>query len=767
MSTDPHADTISADEASVTGPAIVGARYELIALLGAGGMGNVYKARDRELDELVALKVLRPEIAGAPGAIERFRRELKLARRVTHPNVARVFDIGELGPDKILTMELVVGESLAALLEREGALSAARAVEIASAICAGVAAAHAAGVVHRDLKPDNVLLGSDGRVVVTDFGIARAAAAEAGKTAGGFVGTPAYMAPEQVEAAAVIDHRADIYALGEILYEMLTGERAWPGESVLAVVAARLTRPPPDARTKRPHVDASLAQLALECMAKSAGERPASMQAIATELARITLPTSATVPPPRSPSHAPPPRPAKDAPGAHKRVAVLPFRNMGPPTDDYVADGLTEDLIDLLSVSRGLRVRSRGVVMGHKGSDRDTRDIGRELDVDVVVEGSVRRAPGAIRIAARLVSVADGFQVWARRFDGVDAELLVLNERVAQAVAQALTVDIEGESRGAADPEAVDLYLRAREAHLAYFGTRDTAAKLFSTALEHSPDDPRVLAGYVMAHARPTTGATDVAALRVTAERALRLAPTLADAHVALAAVLFQLNDVASAVAPLLRALRLAPNHADAHDLLGRLLLEADDPAGVPHVEAAMALEPKMGLPRSALSRHVMLAGDVERAEEILDGASDPSTLPGIRSRYVLWTNDRARAKELLAHFGPDTARGMSRIIRMLLEVVANGTRVTDMGFDALGIRAPRWVACMGQLRAECACAVGDTDLAMQAMTAADEATIYDVAWADRCPVLAPLRKHDAWPEIRDRIAARAASASKAYAAGI
>jgi serine/threonine-protein kinase len=507
MSTDPHAETISADDASASGPVVVGARYELIALLGAGGMGNVYKARDRELDEVVALKVLKPEIAGAPGALDRFRRELKLARRVTHPNVARVFDIGELGPDKILTMELVAGESLAALLEREGALSVARAIEIASSICAGVGAAHTAGVVHRDLKPDNVLLGSDGRVVVTDFGIARAVASDAGKTAGGFAGTPAYMAPEQVEATATIDHRADVYALGEILYEMLTGERAWRGDSVLAIVAARLVNPPPDARGKRPDLDDQLAQIALTCMAKAPADRFPSMQAVATALAAITLPKIASVPPPRLDA----PLVHHAAPSAQKRVAVLPFRNMGPSSDDYVADGLTEDLIDQLSVSRGLRVRSRGVVMQHKGSDRDTREIGRELDVDVVVEGSVRRAPGAIRIAARVVSVADGFQVWARRFDGVEAELLVLNEHVAQAVAQALTVDCEGESRGAAaDPEVLDLYLRAREAHLAYFGRdRDTAAELFAQALSRSPDDPRLIAGYVMARARPTGGGVD------------------------------------------------------------------------------------------------------------------------------------------------------------------------------------------------------------------------------------------------------------------
>ena len=260
-------------------------------MIGSGGMGTVYRARDLELDEVVALKVLRRELLSAPGIVDRFRREAKLARRVTHRNVARVFDIGEHEGEKFLTMELVDGESLAATIAREGAFSVVRAVEIAAAIAAGLASAHAAGVIHRDLKPDNVLIASDGRVVLTDFGIARAIISSGpAATVGGLVGTPAYMAPEQVEGREV-DARADLYALGALMFELVTGHRAWARRTAIFVVAAaRLTSPPPDPRARRPDLPAPAAELIMRCLARQPEHRPASAEEVSAWLGTITLP---------------------------------------------------------------------------------------------------------------------------------------------------------------------------------------------------------------------------------------------------------------------------------------------------------------------------------------------------------------------------------------------------------------------------------------------------------------------------------------------
>jgi serine/threonine-protein kinase len=481
---------------SAATPALVGGRYTILGLVGVGGMGSVYRARDAELDEVVALKVLRKELVEMPGMLERFRQEVKLARRVTHRNIARTFDIGEHEGEKFLTMEYVDGESLAELCG-DGPMPLERVVGLSRDICAGLSAAHAAGVVHRDLKPDNVLVGKDGRLVITDFGIARALREgdDVVKTNGRPIGTPAYMAPEQVQGGDV-DARADLYALGAMLYELLTGERAWPGDSVFAVAAARLVQPPPDPRQKNPGLPDDVAAVVLRCMAKDPDQRFASAEEVARALdAALAAATSVPVGLPRQRASARPPAETT------KNVAVLPFRNQGPAEDEYIADGLTDDLIDALSMTRGLRVQARGAVMRFKAGDRDPREIGRQLDVQVVVDGSVRKSGGKLRVNARLVSVADGFQLWAKRFDRPEAEFLAVGDEAANAIAEALTLVRDLPAREApTDPLAIDLYLRARHAyHAGWAMNVDVAVRLFEEALARAPDDPQILAGYALA----------------------------------------------------------------------------------------------------------------------------------------------------------------------------------------------------------------------------------------------------------------------------
>jgi TolB-like protein len=749
------AETLAATTPSEPRP-VLGKRYELEALLGSGGMGNVYRARDIELDEVVALKVLRPEIASKEGIIERFRREVKLARRVTHPNVARVFDIGEHGGDRILTMELVEGEPLSALLAR-GRVPLARAVEIGRAICAGVAAAHGAGVVHRDLKPDNVMIAKDGRVVVTDFGIARAAA-DSARTVG-FVGTPAYMAPEQIDERVVVDHRADVYAFGALLYELMTGERAWQGESLWALAAARLTEPPPDPRAKRPDLPAAVAEVVLRCMQRAPGDRYPSMDDVSTALAGVVV-TSASV----SSVVTPAPIPSASTASGEKRVAVLPFANLGPPDQEYVADGLTEDLIDALSVARGLRVRSRGMVMRFKGTSGDARDVGRDLDVQVVIEGSVRRTPSGFRVNARLVSVADGFQLWARKFDVAENELLAQNDVIAHAIADALTVDLEGAVRApAADAEALDLYLRARHAsHLAF--TDPTASlKLFEAALGRSPNDPRVLAGRAMAGSMQWMWPPDERdKCFASAERSLVLAPLLPEAHVAVAGCRCNDGNTVGTIAPARRALRLAPGNAEAHDLLGRCLVDAFSDAAEGHSRAALAAEPSFEFPWISLARHYAFRGAWADVEHALDRAS-PAVRMRVWARFALWQRDSARARAILAEMGP-TRGPTADLARSWLELVAYGKPSEGMPKELAAAPLSAFLRFFfNEMHAEIAAYSGRTEVVLATMQKLDAQGHTNLGWIEHCPLFEDFRALPEAAVIRRNHATRAAAIVAEY----
>jgi serine/threonine-protein kinase len=774
----PIADTLAASPDSLltsggapasSGPAVVGERYEILGLLGSGGMGNVYRALDRELSEVVALKVLRPELVDAPDAVERFRREVKLARRITHPNVARVFDIGERGGAKIFTMELIDGEPLSATLAREGRLAPARAVEVASAICAGLGAAHAAGVIHRDLKADNVLVERGGRVVLGDFGIARALVADDAAVTGGFVGTPAYMAPEQIEGGAV-DERTDVYALGCLLYEMLTGARPWPGDNVFAVAAARLLHPPPDPLAQRPELPASLGAVVTRCLARQPADRFASVTEVAAALGALAegaAPLGAVITP--APSGAPRAhRPAEAQPRAQTSVAVLPFRNAGPPEQDYVADGLTEDVIDLLSMSAGLRVCSRGMVMRWKGVERDPREIGRELAVQIVVEGAVRRTTGGVRISARLISVTDGVQLWARRFDRPDAELLGVSDDAARAVAEALTAEIGGPARRSeAAPEAMDFYLRARAAYHHFFDdpTGVGYLELFERAVALAPDNPRILAGYAMARAR--AWAASPAARRAAEEAAASAAasaPDLPETQLALATVRYERGEAATAVTALRRAIALQPGNGDAHELLGRILAEtprAEDARR--HLLAALALEPGHVLGRLALARLHELGGRPDEADRLCAERPE-ATRPGL-GRLLMWRRDARGAAELLTHL--DGSDAPTRVTRLFLAPMT-GAAADYYLLEALTDPArstTRARIFFLQLVAEVAAASGDAARALDAVERAAEAPCFDVVWADGCPLFEGLRGEPRFVAARALIAARAEKVAEAYAA--
>jgi serine/threonine-protein kinase len=745
-------------------------RYQILGLVGSGGMGTVYRARDRELDEIVALKMLRREVLAQAGILDRFRQEAKLARRVTHANVARTYDIGESDGDKFLTMEFIDGESLAAKLTREGALAPHEVRTIASGICAGLHAAHAAGILHRDLKPDNVLLARDGRVVITDFGIARAFTdSSRAATLGVALGTPSYMAPEQVEGVTDLDARCDVYALGAMLYECLVGERAWNGESIWAIAAARLMHPPPDPRAKRPELPGGAAELVLKCMARKREDRFASAADVAGALAALTMPTQVAR------ASLPPPAPAPIDADA-KAIAVLPFRNLGAPEDQYLAEGLTDDLVDGLSMTRGLRVLARGAVARAHRADRDAREIGRELRVQVVVDGSIRRLAGMLRISARVVSVADGFQLWAKRFDRSERDVLQVSDDVANAVAEALTVRRDAPARPApTDARAVDLYLRARHAlHKGWFEDVNEAIALFEQALAIAPDDPTILAGYARAQVRRFTfqrisGGNDADVLaEKAAEKALAHAPHLGEARAALAQLKWVLGDHVGCARDLREALRVAPSSSDLNEIYGRMLLEAGEPQrAIACLSAAVALEPTIDMQSGDLVRGKALMGDWSAYDAALEEQVPAGTLSTPRwfmlTRLTMWRRDPALTAAVRSKLQAHQFALKQEILQILDMCDARvPVAVVQDGLDAWSSapgRAKRGPMFFRQLGAELAAFTGDSERALRAMEDADGVGLIDLTWVDRCPLLEPLRGEPRFQAVRARVAARAREA--------
>ena len=749
------ADDLGTAATAATAPGapatLIADRYEVLGLLGQGGMGRVYRARDTKLDEVVALKMLRRELAEVPGMLERFRQEVKLARRVTHANVVRTYDLGSHGDDHFLTMEYVDGRSLAQQLD-DGPIAVDEAIRIARAVAAGLAAAHASAVTHRDLKPDNILVGRDGRIAINDFGIARLAQ-EPSVTGDKFAGTPAYMAPEQVEGRELTP-AADVYAFGTILFEMLTGRRAWRGEDAFVVALARLREPPPDPRMVRASVPDGLAQLCLACMAREVTARPADGAALLGLLASVH---SADITAARA---FPRTVPTKQS----RAVAILPLRATGELAE--IAEGLSEEIVDALTMTRALRVRPLASVRaaatapGGGGIDRDSRELGEQLGVDVVVDGSIRKRGTQVRIAARAIGVADGFQLWASHFDcGVDG-LLAVGDEVVRAIARALVVDLEVPERGALDARIAERYLEGKARLRAGWvegRVKDVIASL-EEVLPEAPNDPRVLATLAMALARAGFY-DDPAALRRArqlADQALAVAPTFGEAQLAKAFVHFYANETPEGAQLLRRTVESVPGFAQAQGLLGSLLLEAGSlDEALLHLEAARSIDPTQYA--SELARAYVYAGRLDEAIDLLRSAGERQLyVQTAIARYAMW---RGETYQITATIPDDLPAGMSeyfRIAKQVHEVRSVTLEQRNAVMSGLDSANPRLKATRCQFISEFLVFLREYDLAMQIIEVGVEAGLLDTLWMEQCPLLAPLRGRPEFQASAKIVAARA-----------
>lgn len=509
------ARTIGADELLAAEYGIEG--YEVLALVGAGGMGEVYRARDLRLDREVAIKIL-PSMSGDLLSWRRFEEEARAASALNHPNIVTIYAAGHDEKVAYIAMELVRGRTLRSMLAG-GELARAAVLDIAVQIADGLAAAHAAGIIHRDLKPDNVMVTADGLVKILDFGIAKrerglAGPAQAldrgrrspGGSASTISGTAGYMSPEQA-AGLSIDHRTDQFSFGAIVYEMLSGRRCFERESKAATIRAVVSEscgplPQPDGTSAR-----SLVRLVEKCLAKDRGDRYATTVDLLAAMRRIRQATidedrrrgltrrqvlwltgaavfgaAAAAGNWRLWAHAPPIR----------KLAVLPFANPAGDEDvEYLCEGLADSLIRRLSLTRGVEVKAMSAVLHFKGSAEIPSAIGRELDADLVLTGSLNRRVGRLTVSAELVDVASATRLWGDQLDRPQADVLAVHDEIAAAILRSLGLSPapEDERRFAraltTDPRAYDLYLQAvhyfnLESEEAYLTARDLLTRAIS-----------------------------------------------------------------------------------------------------------------------------------------------------------------------------------------------------------------------------------------------------------------------------------------------
>jgi len=535
-------------------------------------MAVVFLAHDLRHDRQVALKVLKPEISAEVGA-ERFLREIKLAARLTHPHILPVYDSGEAEGLLFYVMPNMEGQSLRERLDRERQLPLEEALRITREVASALDYAHRQHVLHRDVKPENILL-HEGNVMLADFGIGKALSGGKSITQTGmFVGTPAYISPEQAAGETSLDGRSDLYSLGCVLYEMLAGEPPFTGATAQIIISKRFVSPIPKVRAARDVPDA-VDEAVTRALARTPADRFSSA-ADFLEALKISRD------PAKGPLATPPD--AQKSPPRQKAIAVLPLANMSAdPENEYFSDGMTEEIINVLARVPGLQVASRSSCFSFKGKTVDIREVGEKLGVSTVVDGSVRKIGNRIRITAELISVENGYHLWSETYDRQLEDVFAIQDEIARAIVEALKVRLSHDSEQLVVPaknlEAYNLDLRAR------FLNRKSNESSLKKSLALSQQVLLLEPGYARAYATmadcwcrladdfmPPDDAYPRA--KAAATRALQLEPDLPEALIALGKILGWYEwDFAGAERTLRRAVALSPNDGDAHYGLASIL---------------------------------------------------------------------------------------------------------------------------------------------------------------------------------------------------
>ena len=671
--------------------------YRVVAHLGQGGMGEVWVAEDAKLGRKVALKTLPARVAADPDRRARFEREARAIAALNHPNIVTIHSVEESEGIVFLTMERIEGRTLAEVIPARG-LPLDRFFNLAVPLAGALAAAHQKGITHRDLKPANVMVTSDGRVKVLDFGLAKlaepapgesTATATAGITAEGkILGTAAFMSPEQAEGKPV-DARSDVFSLGIVMYQMATGEQPFKGDTPISTITSILRDTPVSIGELKPAMPRHLGRVVARCLAKEPDRRyqtaldvrneleglraeidSGEIDATATSVSGIKrLPRAARsrrlVPVAAAlvaaavlvgagvilwPKLRGGPSRAGAPDGTEKKsIAVLPFVNMSDDAkNDYFSDGLAEELLNVLAKVPGLKVAARTSSFHFKGATGNMADIGSQLGVETILEGSVRRAGKRVRITAELINAADGFQLWSETYDRELNDIFAIQEDIAGEVVAALKIKLLGPGGAAPTParqattnvEAHDAYLlgqqkmaRRTSASLA------EAAQSFQKAIDLDPDYALAYVGLSDATQRlgeyaNLSSAEVLAKAEPLVGKALTLDDRLGEAYASLAGLETMKGNVPAAEANFRKAIELSPNYSMAYMWYGLLLRDRDPGKQLEMFRKALELDPLSPVVNVNIASALRAAGRPEEAVERCRRAIEIE--PGLANAYAL-----------------------------------------------------------------------------------------------------------------------------------
>jgi serine/threonine protein kinase/tetratricopeptide (TPR) repeat protein len=590
--------------------------YKILEKLGEGGMGVVYKAQDTRLDRFVAIKLLPSNLSNSVDNKARFLQEAKATAALNHPNILSMYDVGEHGETMFLVLELVEGKTLSAHiagLQSGSGVPVKQAIDWALQIAQGLRAAHDKNIIHRDIKPHNIMLTAQNQIKIMDFGLAKLTTGSSMTKTGTSLGTLSYMSPEQAQGLPA-DQRSDQWSLGVVLYEMLTTEAPFKAEHAAGLTYLIINEDPPGPSVLDRRIPHALDTVVKKMLEKDRSQRYQDMSDVlrAIEAARTELDsaTSAT---------------------KAKAIAVLPFANMSNDAEnEYFSDGLTEELILNLSRLKDIRVVSRTTSMQYKGTKKDIKTIGRELGARYMLEGSVRKFQDNIRITAQLIDVESDAQLWAEAFKGTLADVFDIQEKVSKQIVDALMVKLTPTEkvvlakRSTDNPEAFDLNLRARNFLTRYTKNDINAAiQLFNRAIELDVRYPAAYAGLSESYASlyfffdrsPLWLEKSIEA----GLKALAYDPTLSEAYASLALAYFNQKSIDEAIKAGLRAIELDPNNHIAYWILGRIYHSTDrDRESVDLFKKTIMLNPDFYSAYGDLQNVYERLGEIDRWKEIL-----------------------------------------------------------------------------------------------------------------------------------------------------